>query len=685
MAFNSGVYRIDERTVDSQVWSPPDGRLEDGLEIAGVPLQAESDALWTVSIFDSKADTVKPHLEIDVLATDGELIGIPFDTTRVRLVGDTQRLLFEHGYLTKTGYYTGVTEGGGIPIREPNGEIDIPIYIRHDDGNDVLWLLTHMINQGVEGHGSGHGFVRVAGPPSEVVIGEGWAEVTDGSIDWPGGIWPTWRGVKIRASIERGSRLLSFDSFEARVANGTVRVENVPADVMGATPLVIEAVGLTLGVIQITTPRDIPFRIPGGVRVGEWLNLRFHGNERVDRFTIAGPVERPLFVGEIVASDGFFTYPFEQTKSNSDSTAMGFIGNAEWHVDLVVGRNLVYETRTTQSLWRSLLQNPIELLGSMAAEIEARLAEGGRIKIRGAYADNSLTVISENLISEQARLSVLDIEFSQDGPLVFEWDSRLNQEPILRGRGVAMIEVESGMETLPEPGDESSRGREFQRIYARLVSVDPVTGIIREGGRLDELTVELDTDEIRSGLSGQERQLAILEMLGYYHDPWREGGYDSNGERAGFDPRELASAGYRTLVRRSEQQAWRSVFLPFTRQMRRFTRLDVIDVRPSILFNVLNREFELDGMAAEQAYLAYLQGTNWTFGEYLWGGFLLSYHGQLELTSLSSPTLGARHQVVLEWAVSPRTRVELSRDLNVPFGEPDTRVGLSHRFAFESY
>jgi hypothetical protein len=174
-------------------------------------------------------------------------------------------------------------------------------------------------------------------------------------------------------------------------------------------------------------------------------------------------------------------------------------------------------------------------------------------------------------------------------------------------------------------------------------------------------------------------------MLGYYNDPWREGAFDSNGERTGFDPRELASAGYRTIVRRSEQQAWRSLFLPFSRQMRRFTRLDVIDVRPSILFNLLNREFELDGMAAEQAYLAYLQGTNWTFGEYLWGGFLLSYHGQLELTSLSSPTLGARHQVVLEWAVSPQTRVELSRDLNVPFGEPDTRVGLSHRFAFQSY
>ncbi len=685
MAFNSGVYRLNERSVDSQVWSPPDSRLEDGLALAGVPLQANGDALWSVEIHDSQGDTVKPHFEIEVLATKGELVGIPFDTTHVRLVGDTRRFAFEHGYLTKTGFYAGVTEGGGIPITEPNGELDIPIHIRHDTDNDVLWLLTHIVDQGVEGHGSGHGFIRVAGPPSEVVIGEGWAEVTDGRITWPGEIWPTWRGVNIRASIERGSRLLSFDAFEARVGGGVIHVENVPSERIGATPLVIETVGLTLGVLQITTPREIPFRIPGGVRAGEWVNIRLRGNERVDRFTIAGPIERMLFVGEITASDGFFTYPFETLETGSDSEGADFIGNAEWHVDFVVGRNLVYETRTTQSLWRSLLRNPIELLGSMAAEIEARLAEGGRIKIRGSYGDKSLTVISENLISEQARLSVLDIEFSQDGPLVFDWDSRLDSEPVIRGRGVATVEVSSGADILPTPGDDTPRGREFQRIYARLVSVDPSTGVVREGGRLGELTVELDTDDIRGGLSGQERQLAILEMLGYYNDPWREGAFDSNGERTGFDPRELASAGYRTIVRRSEQQAWRSLFLPFSRQMRRFTRLDVIDVRPSILFNLLNREFELDGMAAEQAYLAYLQGTNWTFGEYLWGGLLLSYHGQLELTSLSSPTLGARHQVVLEWAVSPRTRVELSRDLNVPFGEPDTRVGLSHRFAFQSY
>lgn len=685
MAFNSGVYRLKERNVDSQVWSPPDSRLEDGLALVGVPLQADGDALWSVDIYDAQGDTVKPHFEIEVLATKGEIVTIPFDTTRVRLVGDTRRLAFEHGYLTKAGYYTGVTEGGGIPITEPNGELDIPIHIRHDTGNDLLWLLTHIIDQGVEGHGSGHGFVRVAGPPSEVVIGEGWAEVTDGRITWPGEIWPTWRGVNIRASVERGSRLLSFDSFEAKVGSGVIHVENVPSEQIGATPLVIETVGLTLGVLQVSTPRDIPFRIPGGVRTGERVNIRLQGNERVDRFTIAGPIDRMLFVGEITASDGFFTYPFEQLDTGSDSNGIEFIKSAEWHVDFIVGRNLVYETRTTQSLWRSLLRNPIELLGSMAAEIEARLAEGGRIKIRGAYGDNSLTVISENLISEQARLSVLDIEFSQDGPLVFDWDSRLDLEPVIRGRGVAMVEVSSAANIIPTSGDDTPQGREFQRIYARLVSVDPNTGVIREGGRLGELMVELDNDDILGGLSGQERQLAILEMLGYYHDPWREGALDGNGERSGFDPRELASAGYRTIVRRSEQQAWRSLFLPFSRHMRRFTRLDVIDVRPSILFNLLNREFELGGMAADQAYLAYLQGTNWTFGEYLWGGLLLSYHGQLELTSLSSPTLGARHQVVLEWAVSPRTRVELSRDLNVPFGEPDTRVGLSHRFAFQSY
>jgi hypothetical protein len=677
MAFTSGSYDLTRRIVDTEVWGPPGGRIEEGLALGGVPRIADGDALWSFKIYDNQRDTLLTRFDIEVLATNGSLVHVPFDTTRIHMVGDPRWFHLESGYLSKTNEYTAVSEGGRIPVTAPGGEFDIPVRIRKQPGNDVLSLLTNLINMGVEGHGEGEGYLRVAGPPSEVVIGEGWLELRNGTLNWPGNIWPQWRDLNARASVKRGERFLGLESFDATVGEGRVSVSNSPALDVGGEPLTIDVIGLSLGVLQIVTPKAIPLHIDGGMPEGEVVQLNLYGNDRVQQFTIAGPWTNPLFVGQVEASNGYFTYPLEGEDSDSISAGEQFIASVDWQIGVVVGHNLSYETRSMKNLWQSLIGDPIELLGSMAAQMEARLTEGGRIHLSGIYADNSLDILTENLISEQARLSVLDIDFSPDGPLVLDWDTRIDPEPLIKGRGVAVIDAD----------DNPDAPISVQRIYARLVSVDPVTGIVREGGRLGELSVELDTDDVRSSLSGQERQLAILAMLGYYNaDPRLGGDPSTSDEQTGFDPRELVNAGYRTILRRSEQQAWRSIFYPFRRQIRRLTRIDVVDVRPSLILNVLDRDLiDRAGLSPEQAYLAYLHGTNWTVGEYFWGRFLLSYHGELELVSLSSPSIGARHQLAVEWAVSSKTRLALSRDIDVPVGEPDTRIGISHRFAFQSY
>jgi len=467
-----------------------------------------------------------------------------------------------------------------------------------------------------------------------------------------------------------------------------VTVSNTPASGMGATALTIPAIGASLGTLQIETPEPIPLHVRGGMPEGESLDIDLSGNEVVERFTIAGPWEHPLFVGSSTLSNGFFTYPLEGASDSDTLDADGgsFVENVNWQVDLVSGPNLTYETRSTQTLWRGLMRDPIELLGSMAAEMEARLSEGGRVELRGIYADSSLSIITDNLVSDQGRMSVLDIDFRPDGPLVLDWDTRADPEPLIRGRGVAEVEIDQDAYGEPDAGSGSlSRERQYQKIYARLVSVDPLTGVVREGGRLGELRVELDTDASRQGPVGERQQLAVLRMLGYHAPVLGEQDYDP-AESQSIDPKDIVTAGYRTLLRRSEQQAWRSLFYPFRRQIRKLTRIDVVEVEPSFVLNLLDRDtYSRQELTPEQAYLTYLQGTNWTVGEYVWGRFLLSYHGELELTSIARPTIGARHEIGVEWAISPQTRLELSRDIDVPIGEPDTRIGLSHRFAFQSY
>ncbi len=662
LLFNSGTYRIPDGSVSSRIWGPPDGRLEMALALGGVALDAHGDALWSVKIEHEPRTEPATKLAIDVFATGGEIVRVPFDTTEVHLAGDSRWLGVSDALVHRVGFYRAVCTDGRIPAGAgPDAELDLPIRILPDSSNDVFWLLTHLIDKGVSGRGAGEGYVRIAGRPSQTVFGEGWFAVHDGELRWPTDVWPTWTDVDIRASIVPESRSLQIERFSADVATGEISITNAPAQGFGAEPFVVDAVGISLGVLGVETRSAIPLHVRGAMPDGEHVDVELTGRGVSDRFLIAGPWVNPVFVGDAIVSNGAFTYPLEDASGEVDTTEMSDLGRRiNWRVDLVTGRNLTYESRQRSgSILERMLDDPLQLLGSMAAELEARLAEGGRAEMRGIYSGGGLSVATHGLISTQARISILDLDFAPDGPLVIEWDTRSDREPLIRGRGVTVL------------GDTA-------RIYARLVSIDPVTNLVHEGGRFGELTVELDSDELRGNLTPQERQLAILQKLGYYSGEVRQGESEGLQQGAKLDPGELVSAGYRTLLRRSEQQAWRNFLRPVERQIRRLTNIDVLDIQPSVLLNLLDDELPA-------AQFSYLRGTKWTVGQYLWGRLLLSYHGQLEIISIARPALGARHQVAFEWAISPATRLEMTRDIDVPVGVPDTRLGLSHRFAFQSY
>ena len=624
------------------------GRLKHALDLAGTTLNADADALWRVTV--TKTENTDVEIDADLFATQGQIVSIPFDTCTAHLYGDTRWLTIDAD-LEKHNEYAARCRSGRIPIGGGAGnELDLPIEMPADKGRNILGLLTGIIDQGVVGHGPGSAALRIAGTGSGAVIGSGRIEFHDGTLTWPGATWPQWRNVSGAADVISDTRFLQITRFSADVGEGQVTARNTPAEPIGAEPLPIPVVGLNLGAIQVNTPRPIPLHITGSMTRGEYLSMTVGGRGNLKSFYFAGPWDHPVAVGEARLSDGYFTYPpYEDV--NQDTTGSSIIEIMNWQVDIVAGRDLYYHTRSApENFWLTMLQDPFELLGSMAAELEAKLMEGGRLHVWGIYENDGLNVRTDNIASHEARMSVLNIDLSPDGPMELRWDTRQDPYPILRGRGVASI------------GDSVN-------IFARLVTIDPETRAVREGGRLEELTVELDTDEFLGDVSQREKQLAILRLLGFYSD---------SRQSQQLQTAEIGSAAYRALIRRSEQQAWRMMLRPFQRQLRRLTTIDVLQVEPSVVANLLDNEQPHD-------QLTYLQGTNWRVGEYFWGQFLVSYQGELELIGLDRPTLGARHCIGVEWAINPGTRFAVSRDIDVPYGAPDTRFSIMHRFTFQSY
>jgi hypothetical protein len=647
----SGSYRLKSREVFVRFHSPgPRGRMETALALSGVPLKAEGAADFRVRLYHRRGQRMT--IDIDAEAHNGTILVIPFDTVRVTLRGNTLGLNID-GDLTKTGEYRGILRNGTIPAgRKSTKELDLPIRIPPDPDNNVLGLLLRVINQGIEGRGPGSGVIRVAGARAETVIGGGHMEIHGGTLKWPGSIWPEWKNVSGRASVVQGTRFLKIEQVTANVGDGRILATNQPAAEIGARPLLIKPVGLSLGVVQVQTPQDIPLHVKGGMPVDESLSMKLKGRGPLEQFTFSGPWENPVAAGEIELSDGYFTYPlFTGSSTTGTGSALGIIQRMNWQIDIVVGHDLYYDTSPgAQRFWSNILSDPLQMLGSMAAEMEAKLVEGGRVHLQGIYADRGLHAMTEGLYSTQARISVLNIDFVPDEPIVVDWDTRQDLRPRIKGRGVASI------------GDSV-------RVFARLVTIDSLTHHVREGGRLGQLSVQLDTDASLGVATQREKELEILRLLGFYS------GDPSNPQ---LQPREFGSAAYRTFLRRSEQSAWRMMFSPLTRTVRRFAHIDVFQVQPSLVLNLLDIE-------EPETQLAYLQGTSWTLGQYIWGNFLVSYRGELELTRFERPTLGARHQVGVEWAFSPRTRFALTRDIDVPVGIPDTRFSVRHRFTFTSF
>ena len=647
LAEAGGYHSIGGETF-ARVTNPGEcGPLSAPLTLGGTGLSAEGRSQWSVEVRHNEQEGLSLDMRVD--ATDGHLMNFPFDTCTAHVYGGAEWLTID-AELHKHGEYEAHCRSGRIPIGPiPDRELDLPITVPAESGHNVLGLLLHIIDQGVTGEGPGSAFIRVAGSGSNAVIGGGWIEFHDGTLHWPTATWPDWRNVSGRAEVPAGTRFISITEFSANVGDGRVTATNSPASSVGAEPLPVEEVGLSLGIVKVRTPRAIPLHIPGGMQRGEYLDMKARGVGDLQDFTFAGPWEHPLAIGEIELADGYFTYPpYEDPDRDTTHTVVERIN---WQVDIVAGRDLYYQTQSTpENFWLTMLKDPLEILGSMAADLEARLVEGGRLHVWGVYEDSTLNIRTDNIVSHQARMSVLNIDMQPDGPLELRWDTRQDPDPILRGRGVASL------------GDSVN-------IYARLVTIDPQTRAVREGGKLGELTVELDSDEFLGDVSQQEKQLAILRMLGFY---------SGDRQTQQLQPKEIGSAAYRAVLRRSEQQAWRMMLRPFQRELRRLTTIDVLQVEPSFVINLL----EVD---RPESQLAYLQGTNWTVGEYFWDRLLVSYQGELEVTSLDRPILGARHSVGVEWAINPGTRLAVSRDIDVPYGVPDTRFSINHRFTFQSY
>ncbi|MEW6042412.1 MAG: hypothetical protein AB1633_12915, partial [Elusimicrobiota bacterium] len=78
----------------------------------------------------------------------------------------------------------------------------------------------------------------------------------------------------------------------------------------GLEPLIIRNIGLNLGILNlIVDKRGVEVSIPGFMYNTEYGYVALDGKEKGEKFTLSGPLEKPLFKGKMVLNNLSFTFP----------------------------------------------------------------------------------------------------------------------------------------------------------------------------------------------------------------------------------------------------------------------------------------------------------------------------------------------------------------------------------------
>ncbi|MBU1707710.1 translocation/assembly module TamB, partial [bacterium] len=465
--------------------------------------------------------------------------------------------------------------------------------------------------------------------------------------------------LKMRLSpggvLEYGQLNFHSGSHQLTIRSLTDSVSTMAANLM---PIHIKNPAVNLGVIEISTfENGMPLRFPGFM-APDWVGNFTFGSPVTPAVTLSWEENHLVIQGDAAFHNATVTFPFLQGSGRPSRFArwlLNLLTEARWNLRVVPEEGNHYYAKFTglkdsdlfadwqdSQLWR----NFADLIDRLDVDAEINSSQQG-VLLEGRISEESFHGIGR-LTSLRGTVDYLDQTFHIE-EVVAEFDAS-DPRPIMSGRAET-----TGQDTL---------GRQIP-VYLTLYVIDRETGIRAREGRLDELTVVLETDYE----SSPEQVLALL----------------------GYSVNDMSGQAWRVGGAIMERALRARVLRPFERRIERWTGLDVLSVAPTLQSRYRSRRGSTTPAdTLEQSFgFRYFTGSQLTVGKYLTRDLFFSYTGELaeaEEVGLEGKRLGLVHFWTMEFRMRP-----ISRDLVMDFSfeyddlerKQDESVSLKYVFALE--
>lgn len=517
---------------------------------------------------------------------------------------------------------------GTLPHRN-----DLDANLQISGQGNLFAPLLEMSSFFVRGEASGHFEAGLAGRPDAWVLGSLDATISEGTLELAD-FFPEIREIAGSISLVQGERFIQIDSLSGKVDGGLLHVSNVqPSDYpIRLHPLLLDTLGLSLGLLQIETPeRGIVVHIPGLMESGESGRFRFSGLSSTETFTISGPAESPHIRGIFLMEDQRFTYPFLKGDNEEEADEiLDKLAACTWQVRTIAAKDVHY------------VRSYLTPLGNVYLDLQLRESYGD-LNFEGTPDQGDFEVWG-TLASTEGTLDVLDYYFRPE-QITFDYPKGADS-PILRGRAYTTV-----IDSLGVPAT----------VWLTITTLDETAGA-QSGGALDQIYFRFETDNPNLGRTEAD----LLAAMGYSESSIRDRAYDALGLQV-------------------ENLVFRPIFRPIEKQIRRHLGLDIVRVSSMFSRNLMQYQTSEEEVLDPKQLL---RSTKLTLGKYLAPGFFITYSGQVQNDMGLQYTLhglGFRHALALEYSIRPDLFLEMEYTYDSQlFSErrEDKKIWLRHIFPF---
>jgi len=572
-----------------------------------------------------------PFINSVVTMKDGTIDNINFKELHIEVI-DTlwEKYNFEKGNLriTKGKWYKNDELNGlfwGVIPHSNERDLDVSVLI---EGN--LFSILSEIDQEVKNtQSNGELFLRIGQNEGEWFIGSGRMVINNGTLTYLDP-FDKISDVYIRAEVKKGEHFVTINDFHMKVDKSEIEIKNqTVTDDEDIKPLIFDTYKLSLGELFVkTSSKGLKLHIPGLMEESEKCWIDFKGfDAQDDYFTVAGPIENPLFRGTLVLRDYRFTYPFLESKNNGGQSIFQKIF---WDVNLFPKEDVHY------------IKEIITPLANF--EINLKLQdEFGGLHLNGCIAKDNLQVWGE-LASVEGVIDVLGHYFRPER-ITFDYPQGA-EEPIISGKAY--------------------------------------TTVVDSLGLRSTVWLAINTAEQTNGFASVDEPWSNTQFRFYTNDPDVTRTNTEVLSLLESTEKGLRGHAYEALGLQVENYILGPIIKPVEREIRRSFGLDLFHF--SYMFG---RNFFRPGSRDQRPIdtNSLIQRTRLTVGKYLGPNIFLTYSGQIQRGLLVYPDygLGFKHSLSLEYMIHSDLFLQMEYTYNsllLSDRQVDTRIWIRHVFPF---